>query len=133
MNNLNSIVVEGVLENEPVFCTTPKGTLTCVFTIISKRYFRNDSKSLEEEVSFFDIEAWSKLAESCRGQGYAGRGVRVVGRLKEKRWTSKSGELNSKVFIVADHIEWRPEWSKEKQLLQDTENTEDIEYPESSE
>jgi single-strand DNA-binding protein len=37
-----------------------------------------------------------------------GRGVRVVGRLKQDRWTSPKGQPRSKVSIVAEHVEFKP-------------------------
>jgi single-strand DNA-binding protein len=38
-----------------------------------------------------------------------GRGVRVVGRLKQDRWTSPEGQGRSKVSIVAEHVEFKPQ------------------------
>jgi primosomal replication protein N len=84
MNNLNSILIEGNLVRDPEFRSTPKGTALCKFSLASNRFFRQDS-DLEKEVSFFEAEAWGKLAETCNNQGRKGRGVRVVGRLKQER------------------------------------------------
>jgi single-strand DNA-binding protein len=107
MNNLNSILIEGNLVRDPLFKNTPKGTPICSFTIASNRFFKQDS-NIEKEVGFFDVEAFSKLADSCRSQGYKGRGVRVVGRLKQNRWSDK-GQPHSRIYIVAEHIEFRPD------------------------
>jgi single-strand DNA-binding protein len=111
MNNLNSILIEGNLVRDPLFRSTPKGTPVCTFSIASSRYYKGDD-SLEKEVSFFDIETWSKLAESCHRLGYKGRSVRVVGRLKQDRWTGSDGKPHSKISIVAEHVEFRPEFAK---------------------
>jgi single-strand DNA-binding protein len=70
---------------------------------------------LEREVSFFDVETWSKLAENCYNLGHKGRGVRVVGRLKQDRWTGTDGKQKSKVTIVAEHVEFRPDFKKEEE------------------
>jgi single-strand DNA-binding protein len=45
--------------------------------------------------------------------GKKGRGVRVVGRLKQDRWTGNDGKQHSKIAIVAEHVEFRPEFKKE--------------------
>jgi single-strand DNA-binding protein len=113
MNNLNSILVEGNLVRDPELSTTPKGTAVCKFTIASNRYFGQDSE-LEKEVSFFNIEAWSKLAESVNNLGHKGRGVRVVGRLRQDRWNGEDGKALSKIVIVAEHVEFKPEYRIEK-------------------
>jgi single-strand DNA-binding protein len=112
MNNLNSILIEGVLKTDPLYRFTAKGTPVCTFSIVSNRYSRTDN-NLQEEASFFNIEAWSKLADMCNEKGHKGRGLRVVGRLKEDRWTGSDGKQHSKVVIVAEHVEFRPEVKEE--------------------
>jgi len=67
---------------------------------------------MEKEVSFFDVETWAKLAEACNEKGKKGRGVRVVGRLKQDRWNDNEGKQRAKVVIVAEHVEFRPEFNK---------------------
>jgi single-strand DNA-binding protein len=114
MNNLNSILIEGNLVRDPMFRTTPKGTPLCTFSLASNRFFKQDS-GLEKEVSFFDVETWSKLAENCYNLGRKGRGVRVVGRLKQERWNGSDGKAHSKIAIVAEHVEFRPEFKKNGQ------------------
>ncbi|MCL2191047.1 MAG: single-stranded DNA-binding protein [Treponema sp.] len=109
MNNLNSVLIEGNMVRDPLYRTTPKGTPVCTFSLASNRYLRQDA-GVEEEVSFFDIEAWTRIAEACNSQGKKGRGVRVVGRLKQDRWTDGEGKSRSKIRIVAEHVEFRPDF-----------------------
>jgi single-strand DNA-binding protein len=112
MNNLNSILIEGNLVRDPLFKSTAKGTSVCTFSLASNRYYKQES-GMEKEVSFFDVETWSKLAENCYNLGRKGRGVRVVGRLKQDRWDGPDGKLRSKITIVAEHVEFRPEFKKD--------------------
>jgi len=109
MMNLNSILIEGNIVREPQYRTTPKGTPLCTFSLASNRFFRQDDK-YEKEVSFFDVETWGKIADVCNNQAKKGRGVRVVGRLKQDRWTGGDGKQHSRVFIVAEHVEFRPDF-----------------------
>jgi single-strand DNA-binding protein len=111
MNNLNSILIEGNLVRDPQIRSTPKGTQVCTFTLASNRFYKQDT-GLEKEVSFFDVETWAKLADNCFNLGRKGRGVRVVGRLKQDRWSSSDGKTHSKISIVAEHVEFRPEFRK---------------------
>ena len=111
MNNLNSILIEGNLVRDPLYRTTPKGTPLCTFTLASNRFFKQDS-GLEKEVGFFDVESWAKLAENCYNLGHKGRGVRVVGRLKQDRWNGSDGKSHSKIAIVAEHVEFKPDFKK---------------------
>ncbi len=112
MNNLNSILIEGNMVRDPLLRNTPKGTAVCSFSLASNRYFRQET-GYEKEVSFFEVETWSKLAQACNNLGKKGRGVRVVGRLKQDRWTGNDGKPHAKVTIVAEHVEFRPEIKKE--------------------
>jgi len=112
MNNLNSILIEGNMVREPLYRTTPKGTPVCTFSLASNRFYKQDA-GLEKEVSFFDIETWSKLADACSSHGRKGRGVRVVGRLKQDKWLDGEGKTRTKIKIVAEHIEFRPDFFKD--------------------
>jgi single-strand DNA-binding protein len=67
---------------------------------------------MEKEVSFFDVETWSKLAGQCYNLGRKGRGVRVAGRLKQDRWNDGDGKARSRISIVAEHVEFRPEFKQ---------------------
>ena len=120
MNNLNSVLLEGNMVRDPLFRSTQKGTSVCNFTIASNRFYRQDS-NLENEVGFFDVEAWGRLAEACSNQGRKGRGVRVVGRLKQDRWTGSDGKNHAKVAIVAEHVEYRADFKKSSESASEAE------------
>ncbi len=112
MNSLNSILIEGNLTRDPESKTLPSGGQVCNFALASNRFYRQ-GEELEKEVSYFDVEAWSKLALACAENLQKGRGVRVVGRLKQDRWTDTDGRPRSRVKIVAEHVEFKPLFKKE--------------------
>ena len=118
MNNLNSIIIEGNLVRDPLFRSTPKGTPLCTFSIASNRFYKQDS-GVEEEVSFFEVESWARLAESCYNLGRKGRGVNVVWRLKQDRCSGPDGKPRSKVSIVAEHVEFRPDFRRDVSVQDD--------------
>lgn len=107
MNSLNSIIIEGNLVRDPNLKTTPNGYQVCTFNVASNRFYRQNDQT-EKEVSFFEVETWSKLAQTCGEVLKKGRGVRIVGRLKQDRWEDQSGKTISKIKIVAEHVEFRP-------------------------
>ena len=120
MNNLNSVLIEGNMVRDPLLRSTGKGTSVCNFTIATNRYFKQDS-NFEKETGFFDIETWGKLADICGSRGKKGRGVRVVGRLKQDRWTGSDGKAHNKIAIVAEHVEYRPDFKKQGEAVSDAE------------
>jgi len=108
MNHLNSILVEGNLVRDPNFRSTPSGNQVCDFTVATNRNYKIADQKYENEVSYFDIEAWARLGSACAQNLKKGRGVRVVGRLKQDRWTDTEGKSHSRVKIVAEHVEFKP-------------------------
>jgi len=120
MNNLNSVLIEGNMVRDPLIRSTSKGTSVCNFTIASNRYYKQDT-NFEKEVGFFDVETWGKLADACSSLGKKGRGVRVVGRLKQDRWTGNDGKSHNKVAIVAEHVEYRSDFKKSSEADSETE------------
>lgn len=125
MNNLNSILLEGNLVRDPQLSQTPKGTSVCTFSVASNRYLKQET-GYQEEVSFFDVETWAKLAEVCGETLTKGRGVRVVGRLKQDRWKDTEGSPHSKVKIVAEHVEFRPVFKDRKEGEDQEDESEDL-------
>ncbi len=112
MNNLNSVLIEGNLVRDPELSYTTKGTAVCKFAVACNRAFKQDDQ-LQKEVSFFDVSTWTRLAEVCGEYLKKGRGVRVVGRLKQDRWTDTDGKMHSRVLIVAEHVEFKPQIRKD--------------------
>jgi single-strand DNA-binding protein len=112
MNNLNSILLEGNLVRDPELSYTPKGTPVCTFSVATHRYFKQEEE-YQEETSYFDVTVWNRLAEVCGQYLTKGRGVRVVGRLKQDRWENGEGKTRSKVHVIAEHVEFKPRAKEE--------------------
>ena len=113
MNNLNSILIEGNLVRDPELSYTSKGTAVCAFCVACNRFWKQEQET-QKEVSYFDVTTWNRLAETCGEYLKKGRGVRVVGRLKQDRWSDQEGRNHSRVLIIAEHVEFKPQFNKEK-------------------
>ncbi|HWR12591.1 MAG TPA: single-stranded DNA-binding protein [Rectinemataceae bacterium] len=130
MNSLNSILVEGNLVKDPNTKTLPSGSQVCDFTLATNRFYKNGEEGFEKEVSYFDIEAWSRLGTACSQNLKKGRGVRVVGRLKQDRWVDPEGKQRAKIKIVAEHVEFKtikPESKNDDEALPQTQEAEELE------
>jgi single-strand DNA-binding protein len=128
MNNLNSILIEGNLVRDPELSYTPKGTAVCKFSVACSRQWKQGDE-IQKEVSYFDVSTWTRLAEVCGEYLKKGRGVRVVGRLKQDRWTDPDGKPHSRVEIVAEHVEFKPQPKKEDGDGKDAGKAEETENP----
>ncbi len=105
MNSLNSVLVEGVLADKPSKADSENGRSVTEFIIESARVFKQDDE-LKVQVSHFAIQTRDKQAEVALEYLDKGRGVRVVGRLKEE---------DGRVFIIAEHVEFKPSFGKKKE------------------
>ena len=104
------MIIEGNLVRDPDANLTPKGTSVCNFAIASNRYYKAEGVR-KDEVSYFDVEVWSRVAESCEKHLKKGRGVRVVGRLKQDRWIDEEGSPHNRIKVVGEHVEFKPQYT----------------------
>jgi single-strand DNA-binding protein len=112
MNSLNSIILEGNVIRPPQIQETSKGTPICKLRIAVSRWYKSLNGEVQNEISYFDVDTWGALAKTCSETCENGRGVRVVGRLKQERWQDEStGKNRSRETIVAEHIEFKPNFS----------------------
>lgn len=110
MNAMNQIIIEGNVVRDSIIKETPKGTKVATMPIASNRVFRDSKGEFQNDVSYFDIQAWGpNFSERVVKNGIKGRGVRIVGRLKQDRWKSDDGKSMSKIYIIADHIDFKPQ------------------------
>ncbi len=123
MNHLNSIILEGNVVRQAEFSEPAKGFKVCKFPLAVNRFLKSEDGNGTEEVSFFEIEAYGKVAEYCEKYTTKGRGVRVVGRLKQNRWKDSDGKNVSKVFVVAEHLEYKPIFKKDDSQKDDKESS----------
>ncbi len=115
MNKMNQIVIEGNVVRTPLFKETPRGTRVCTMPIAVDRMYKDHNGNNVKEVGFYDVEAWGEsFGALIEKHGVKGRGVRVVGRLKQNRWKTSDGRSASKIFIVAEHMDFKPLFSQKQ-------------------
>jgi single-strand DNA-binding protein len=113
MNNLNSILLEGEMVKNPDCQSDSKGNPVCRFTLASSRFFKIEN-GIEKETGYFDIETSGKLALQCKQNGHEGRGMRVVGRLKQEHSRDAEGKPLARIVIAADYVEFKPSRTQER-------------------
>ena len=91
--------------DNPTGTYSQKGTIRCTFQIESPRWFVHfadgvDAGTKTEERPVFSVETWGSLAVGCLRDVVKGRGVRLVGRLKQNE--------EGAVVICAEHVEYKP-------------------------
>lgn len=112
MNDLNTVILEGNLTRDPKITVYPDNSLLCAFTIATNRYIKKKgADNFKQATSYFSVEAWGEMAHSYADELKKGRGVRVVGKLRQTTWHEES-MFREKVYIVAEHIEIKTQYKK---------------------
>jgi len=97
------VTVVGNLTADPEIRTTKTGSSVLKVGVAVNRRWKNKQDEWEEEVSFFDVNAWGELADNVAQSLNKGSRVIVSGRLEQQSW-EKEGQKQSKVVLVADDI-----------------------------
>ena len=105
MNDINSVVLIGNLTRDCEFGYITNGSAVAKMSIAVNRSKKQSDGNYSNEVSYFDVQLWGKLAESLNPYLRKGKKIAVAGSLKQDRWTDKDGKNCSKVIINADNIE----------------------------
>ena len=122
MNALNQIIIEGNVVRQPEKKEFQNGIKVCTVPIAVNRYYKPQNGQSAEEVSFFDISTFGQLADACEKWCPKGRGIRVVGRLKQDSWKNEEGKTR-KMTAVQKRVQVAPEVQTEKRhLLQKNRN-----------
>ena len=111
MNHLNSIILEGNVVKKAELSEPTAGFIVCKFPLAVNRKTKTPEGEFKEDVSFFDVETYGQMAEKCSKYCDKGKGVRVVGRLKQSRW-EENNVKRSRVYVIAEHVEYK--FSKQK-------------------
>jgi len=101
---LNKIMLIGNLGKDPDFQVTSEGTPVTKFSLAVSRTYsvRGERK---EETEWFNIVAWSKLAEICEKYLHKGSKVYIEGRVSQRKYTDKDGIQRSAMDIVASDMQ----------------------------
>lgn len=107
MSNLNVTVLEGHLVKNAELGYFQDQSAYCNFSIANNESYKNQNGEYENIPSFFDCSIKGKYAEAMCKNLLKGRGITIVGRLKQSRW-EKDGQKFSRVYIKVQEIHLAP-------------------------
>lgn len=110
INHLNSLLIEGVLVNDPEVVAHVKSSpevKLVKFTIANDYFYVGTDGGKKKDTLFIAVQTWGALAERCLVQMKKGMTTRCVGKLKQRNWETESGDKHSVIELVAKHIEYR--------------------------
>lgn len=103
MASYNRVVLVGNLTRDVELRYTPNNTAVTEISIaVNERVKRNEQWT--DEVHYFDITLWSRLAEIAAEYLSKGSSVLIEGRLKLDRW-EQDGKNRSKIKIIGEKMQ----------------------------
>ena len=108
MANFNKVILAGNLTRDPELRYTPKGTAIAKLSIAINRRWRDPATNDErEEVTFVDVDAFGKQAETIGQYLKKGRPILVEGRLRLDTWEDKqTQQKKSKLGVVLESFQF---------------------------
>jgi len=112
--NFNKVILVGNLTRDPELRYTPKGTAIAKIGLAINRKWTNEAGEVKEEVTFVDVDAFGKQAETIGQYMRKGRPLLVEGRLKLDQWDDKqTGQKKSRLGVILESFQFLDSGNRE--------------------
>jgi single-strand DNA-binding protein len=101
---LNKVMIIGNLGRDPEMRYTPSGRPVTTFSVATSRSWNTSEGERRVETEWFNVVAWSSLAEICKQYLTKGQQVYIEGRLQTRQWDDSDGNKHTSVEIVANEM-----------------------------
>ncbi len=101
---LNKVLIIGRVGRDPEMRYTPSGRPVTTFSVGTSRTWTTADGEKRTETEWFNVVAWSSLAEICKQYLTKDRLVYIEGRLQTRHWDDQDGNKHSATEIVASEM-----------------------------
>lgn len=101
---LNKVMIIGNLGRDPEMRYTPSGRPVTTFSVATSRSWNTSEGEKRVETEWFNVVAWSSLAEICKQHLTKWQQVYIEGRLQTRHWDDAEGNKHTSVEIVANEM-----------------------------
>ncbi len=107
MANFNKVILAGNLTRDPELRYTPKGTAIAKLGLAINRNWTTETGEKKEEVTFIDVDAFGRQAETIGQYLKKGRPILIEGRLKLDQWDDKqTGAKKSRLGVILESFQF---------------------------
>lgn len=107
MASFNKVILAGNLVRDPETRYTTTGKAIGKFSLAINRRWKSESGEMMEEVTYVDVDAFGKSAETIAQYCRKGSGILVEGRLKLEQWEDKqTGQKRSRLGVVLESFQF---------------------------
>lgn len=105
----NKVIFMGYLARDFELAYTPTGVAYAKNSVASNRRWKDQAGETKEEVTFLDVIAWGKTAETVAQYLKKGNVFHFEGRLKQETWDDKeTHQKRSKILAVVESFQFVP-------------------------
>ena len=126
---LNKVMIIGRVGRDPEMRYTPSGRPVTTFSISTSRTWNSADGQKRTETEWFNVVAWSNLAEICKQYLPKDRVVYIEGRLQTRHWDDPEGNTHSAIEIVANEMIMLDERRESSQTAESFEESSEDEFP----
>jgi single-strand DNA-binding protein len=126
---LNKVMIIGNLGRDPEMRYTPSGKPVTTFSVATSRAWNTSEGEKRMETEWFNVVAWSSLAEICKQYLTKGQQVYIEGRLQTRHWDDQEGNKHTSVEIVANEMIILGERREAGESSSESESIEEEEFP----
>ena len=101
---LNKVLIIGRLGRDPEMRYTPSGRPVTTFSIGASRSWTTSDGEQHTDTAWFNVVAWSNLAEICKQNLTKNQLVYIEGRLQTRHWEDQDGTRHTATEIVANEM-----------------------------
>ena len=115
MNGFNKVILAGNLTRDPELRYTPSGTAIAKFGLaVNRKWKDSQTNEMKEEVTFVDIDAFGRQAETIGQYLKKGRPILIEGRLKLDQWDDKqTQQKRSRLGVVLESFNFLDSGTRE--------------------
>lgn len=106
MNDVNRILITGIICQDTELRFLPTGTKTANLRVAIHRKYKTKAKELKEETEFITVVVWEVLAENCAKYLKKGSRVFVEGRIQSREFVDKNQQQRTVTEIMAESVEF---------------------------
>ncbi len=107
----NKIILLGNLARDPELRYTPHGKSVARMTLAVNRQWKGQNGEAHEDVDFFPVIVWGKMAENCDTFLKKGSAILVEGRLTTRDYQDKEGVKRYVTEVMAQGVQFMPSGS----------------------
>src|SRR5436190_6487693 len=105
MASFNKVILMGNLTRDPELRYTPKGMAIAKIGIAVNRRWTTETGEQKEEVTFVDIDAFGKQAETIGQYMRKGGAILIEGRLRLDQWDDRqTGQKRQRLGVVCENF-----------------------------